>query len=77
LEKKEMLEFIGRLSLSIALSCVVSLALSMGVTFLLFTIAHAFEWNYKGDIYWIFNVSIVTLVLSWIVSFGYFMSVIK
>jgi hypothetical protein len=72
-----MLEFIGRLSLSIALSCVVSLVLSMGITFLLFTIAHAFEWNYKGDIYWIFNVSIVTLILSWIVSFGYFMSVIK
>jgi hypothetical protein len=72
-----MLEFIGRLSLSIAASCFVSLILSMGITALLFTLGHAFEWNYKGDIYWIFNVSIVTLVLSWIVSFGYFMSVIK
>lgn len=72
-----MLEFIGRLSLSLAASCFISLILSMGVTALLFTLAHAFAWNYKGDIYWIFNVSMVTLVLSWIISFGYFMSMIK
>ena len=72
-----MLEFIGRLSLSIAASCFVSLILSMGITALLFTLGHAFEWNYKGDTYWIFNVSIITLVTSWIISFGYFMSVIK
>jgi hypothetical protein len=72
-----MIEFIGRLSLSIGLSCIVSLSLSMGVTFLLFILGHALDWNYKGDTYWVFNVSIVTLVLSWIVSFGYFVSVIK
>ena len=72
-----MLEFIGRLSLSLALSCVVSLVLSMGVTFLLFTIGDALEWNHGKDMYWIFNVSIITLILTWIISFGYFMSTIK
>jgi hypothetical protein len=72
-----MLEFIGRLSLSLAASCFISLILSIGITSLLFTLAHAFEWNYKSDTYWIFNLSLITLVLTWIVSFGYFMSTIK
>jgi hypothetical protein len=71
------LEFIGRLSLSAGLACIVSICCSMGITALLFSLAHAFEWNYKGDTYWIFNVSFITLVISWIISFGCFMSITK
>jgi hypothetical protein len=33
--------------------------------------------NYKGDTYWVFNVVAVSLVLSWIISFISFMSIIK
>lgn len=72
-----ILDFIGKLLLSAALACVISIACSMGITTILFSVGHAFEWNYKGDTYWIFNVSIVALVLSWIISFGYFMIAIK
>ena len=72
-----MLEFIGRLSLCVALSCVISLILSIGITSLLFTLSHALEWNYKGDTYWIFNVSMITFVTGLVISLGYFMSVIK
>lgn len=68
---------IARFLLSIGLSCVISIACSMGITALLFIMVHTFEINYKGDNYWVFNVSLVSLIVSWIVSFGYFMSVIK
>lgn len=72
-----ILNFIGKLLLSMALSCVLSILLSMFVTMLLGNIGLALGWNHNRDMYWIFNVSIVTLVLSWVISFGYFMSVIK
>jgi hypothetical protein len=72
-----MLEFIGKLMLSIALACVISILLSMFILMLLGNIGNTLGWNHNRDMYWIFNVSIVTLVFSWILSFGYFMSVIK
>jgi hypothetical protein len=70
-------DFIGRFLLSIGLACVVSIACSMGITTLLFSIVNAFELNYKGDNYWVFNVSLISLIISWIISFGCFMSIIK
>ena len=72
-----ILDFIGRFLLSIALACVVSIMCSMGITALLFNIVHAFELNYNRDAYWVFNVSIISLIVSWIISFGCFMSIIK
>lgn len=72
-----MLDFVGKLMLSIALACVISVFFSMFTLMLLGNIGRFLEWNHGKDMYWIFNVSIVTLVLSWIVSFGYFMSTIK
>ena len=72
-----MLNFIVQFLLNLTLSFIISIVLSMGIAFIFLNIAHTFEWNYKGDIYWIFNVSIITLILTWIVSFGYFMSIIK
>ena len=72
-----ILNFIGRFLLSIGLACVVSIACSVGIMALLFAIVHAFELNYNRDAYWIFNVSIVSLIVSWIISFGCFMSINK
>jgi hypothetical protein len=71
------LDFIGRFLLSISLACIVSIMCSMGLTSLLFTIVHAFELNHNRDAYWVFNVSIISLIVSWIISFGCFMSIIK
>jgi hypothetical protein len=70
-------DFVGRFLLSIGLACVVSIACSMGITSLLFNIVHAFELNQNRDAYWVFNVSIISLIVSWIISFGCFMSIIK
>jgi putative effector of murein hydrolase LrgA (UPF0299 family) len=72
-----ILDFIGRFLLSIGLACVVSIACSMGITALLFNIVHAFDLNSGRDNYWIFNVTIISLIVGWIVSFGCFMSIIK
>lgn len=72
-----ILDFIGKFLLSIGLACVVSIACSVGIMALLFAIVHAFELNYNRDAYWVFNVSIVSLIVSWIISFGCFMSIIK
>jgi len=72
-----ILDFIAKLLLSMALSCVLSIGCSMVITLLLGNIGHFLEWNHNRDMYWIFNVSIITLVLTWIISFGYFMSNIK
>ena len=71
-----MLDFVGKLMLSTALACVISILLSMFITMLLGNIGHFLEWNHR-DMYWIFNISVISLIVSWIISFGYFMSAIK
>jgi hypothetical protein len=71
------LDFIGRFLLSMALACVISIACSIGITALLLNIVHAFDLNPGRDNYWVFNVSFISLVISWIISFGYLMSIIK
>ena len=68
---------IAKFLLSMGLACIISIACSIGITALLFIIVHAFELNYKGDNYWVFNVSLISLIISWIISFGCFMSIIK
>jgi len=72
-----MLNFIVQFLLNLTLSFIISIVLSMGIAFIFLNIAHTFEWNYKGDIYWILNMSTVIMIISWIISFGYFMSIIK
>lgn len=72
-----MLEFIGRFLLSIGLACVISIVCSLGITALLFNTIHIFDLNPGRDNYWVFNVTIIALIVSWIVSFGCFMSTIK
>jgi hypothetical protein len=68
-----MLEFIARLFLSTVLACVISVACSVCITSLLFHIVQVFDLNPGRDNYWVFNVTIVSLIFSWIISFGYLM----
>jgi hypothetical protein len=72
-----ILDFIGRFLLSMALACVISIVCSIGITTLLFNVVHAFDLNSGRDNYWVFNVTIISLIVSWIISFGCFMSIIK
>ena len=71
------LYFIAKCCLSAGLSCVTSICCSMMMLALLASLVDALGLNYKGDTYWVFNVVAVSLVLSWIVSFVSFMSIIK
>jgi hypothetical protein len=76
-----ILYFIARCFLSIGLACVIacviSIACSLGVSWFVLKIVHVFDLNPGRDNYWVFNVTIVSLIFSWIISFGYFMSIIK
>lgn len=69
--------FIAKFLLSMGLFCLVSVICSTGITALLFIMVHVFELNSNRDAYWVFNVSIISLIVSWIISFGCFMSIIK
>jgi len=72
-----MLKFIALFCLNVGLACVISIVCSLGITALLLHIVHAFDLNPGRDNYWVFNVSFISLVISWIISFGYLMSIIK
>lgn len=72
-----ILYLIGRICLSAGLSCIVSICYSMITLGLLASLVDALGLNYKGDTYWVFNVVLVSLILSWIFSFVSFMSIIK
>ena len=72
-----MLKFIALFCLNVGLAGVISIACSLGITALLLHIVHAFDLNPGRDNYWVFNVTIISLIVSWIVSFGCFMSIIK
>jgi hypothetical protein len=71
------LYFIAKCCLSAGLSCIVSIAFSVIMLVILATLVDALGLNYKGDTYWVFNIVSVSLVISWIISFASFMSIIK
>jgi hypothetical protein len=69
--------FIARILLSAGLSCITSIGFSVALLAILASLVHFFELNYRSENYWVFNVSMIGLVISWIISFGCFMSIIK
>jgi len=69
--------FIARLCLSAGLSCITSIGFSVVLLAILASLVHLFGLNYRGENYWVFTVSMVGLVISWIISFCCFMSIIK
>jgi hypothetical protein len=71
------LYFIARCSLSAGLSCIISIACSVIVLVLLASLVNVLGLNYKSDTYWVFNIVTVSLVISWIISFGCCMTMIK
>jgi hypothetical protein len=55
----------------------ISLCVAIAVLLTLKAIVYIFELNYGRDVYWVFTVTNIVFVISWIISFGYFMSIVK
>jgi hypothetical protein len=55
----------------------ISLCVAIAVLLTLKAIVYIFELNYGRGVYWVFTVTNIVFAISWIVSFGYFVSVIK
>jgi len=71
------MEFLTKLSLGLIGATSISLCVAIAVLLTLKAIVYIFELNYGRDVYWVFTVTNIVFAISWIVSFGYFMSVIK
>jgi hypothetical protein len=55
----------------------ISLCVAIAVLLILKAMVYTFELNYGRDAYWVFTVTNIIFIISWIVSFGYFMSIVK
>jgi hypothetical protein len=71
------MEFLTKLSLGLIGATSISLCVAIAVLLTLKAIVYIFELNYGRDVYWVFTVTNIVFAISWIVSFGYFVSVIK
>ena len=69
--------FLGKCCLSAGLACLVAIMSSIMIAIILAKIVDILGLNYNGDTYWTLNVVGISLIVSWIISFGYFMSTIK
>lgn len=69
--------FIAKCCLSVGLSCLVAIISSIIMTVILAKIVDILELNYKSDTYWVLHISLFTLIISWIISFVCFMSILR
>lgn len=72
-----IVEFIGRLCLSFGIASILSLVVSAVVLGVCWLAVYLFKLNYGADAYWAINVSLVSLFISWIIGFAYFIRIIK
>ena len=70
------LELAIQILIGLAGATALSLMIAMCIFFILKLIVYIFELNYGRDVYWVFTFTNYVLIISWIVSFGYFMSTI-
>ena len=69
--------FIGKCCLSAGLSFLVAIMSSVMITIILAKIVDILELNYKSNTYWVLHITAITLVISWIISFLCFMSILR
>jgi heme/copper-type cytochrome/quinol oxidase subunit 4 len=72
-----IVKFIMVLCANICWATVTSLLVAVGILEILVWIIYLFKLNEGRDTYWALNVATYSLVISWIISFGYFMSITK
>jgi len=72
-----ILYFIAKCSLSAGLACIISIAFSLIMLSISASIVDVLGLNYKSNNYWAIHMAMVGLVVSWVISFGCFMSIMK
>lgn len=72
-----LLELLARSCLSVGLSSLVAIVISSCVFGICWLLVYLFELNYNRDAYWVLNVTLATLYISWVISLAYFMTVLK
>ena len=72
-----ILLFIAKCFLSAGLACLVSIMSSVMITIILAKIVDILELNYKSNTYWVLHISVFALIISWIISFVCFMSILR
>lgn len=70
----EFFHIFGKAFVALALSGMVGLVVALLVLSVLAVIVNLFDLNYRGNSYWVLNVALVFWLVSWILSFGYFMT---
>lgn len=71
------MSLVYKILLGLVGSTAISLCVAILVLLILKAIVYTFELNYGRDVYWVLIVTNIIFAISWIVSFGYFMSVIR
>lgn len=71
------MSLVYKILLGLVRSTAISLCVAILILLVLKAIVYTFELNYGRDVYWVFTVINILFAISWIVSFGYFMTVIK
>lgn len=71
------IEFMGRLCLSFGIASIISLVVSFIVLGVCWLVVYLFKLNDGADAYWAVSASLVSLYVSWIVGFAYFIRIIK
>jgi len=71
------MSLVYKILLGLVGSTAISLCIAVLILLILKAIVYTFELNYGRDTYWVFTVTNILFAISWIVSFGYFISVIQ
>ena len=71
------MSLVYKILLGLVGSTAISLCVAILVLLILKAIVYTFELNYGRDVYWVLTVTNIVFAISWIVSLGYFMSVIR
>lgn len=72
-----VVELIGRICLCFGIASIISLVISATVLWSCWLAVYLFQLNYGADAYWAISASLVSLYVSWIVVFTYFIRIIK
>ena len=69
--------YLAKLALSLGLATGLSLLIALLILFFLQFIIYIFKLNYNRDTYWALSFTTYCWLFSWVLCFGYFMSVLK
>lgn len=72
-----ILQYIGKLLFSAGIATGISTTLSVIILLILGWVVNLFHLNYRGQTYWVLNLCLFIFWISWILSFTYYMVLLK